>query len=59
MQENTLMIDDIFTIPEFHPEEMYFMPVMSEPNRKFPNAFFYASFHVRVNDIVDDGNLHR
>ena len=58
MQEYTLTIDDIFTIPEFHPEEMYFMPSMSKPDCKFPDAFFHTAFYVRVDDIVDECDLH-
>ena len=59
VQEHTLADENIFTVPEFHPEKMHLMPATGEPGCKFPYAFFHATFYVGVDNIVDKGDLHR
>jgi len=59
MQENTLSDNHIFTIPEFHTEEMHIMPAMGEPCCKFPDTFFHAAFNEGIDYIVNNGDFHR
>jgi len=58
VQEYTLTDENIFTLPEFHPEKMHVMPATAEPGCKFPYAFFHAAFYVGVDYIVDKRDLH-
>ena len=58
VQEHALTEENIFTIPEFHPEKMHIMPAMSEPDRKFPYAFFHTTFYVGIDDVSDECDLH-
>jgi hypothetical protein len=59
VQEHPLTDKIIFTVPEFHPEKMHLMPATSESDCKLPYTFFYATFYVRVDNIVDISDLHR
>jgi hypothetical protein len=59
VQEHALMDENIFTFPEFHPEEMYFMAPMSKTDCKFPDTFFHTAFYVGIDDVRDECDLHR
>jgi len=58
MKPDAFAEESVFTIPEFHAKKMYLMSATSEPGCKFPYTFFHPSFYVRIDDVVDKGDLH-
>ena len=58
MQVYPIPYEDVFAIPEFHAKKMDLMPTAGKSHSKFPDTFFHTAFYVRIDDIVNERDLH-
>ena len=59
VKPDTVTFDRAVAVPELHPEAMHIVSAAAQRDGKLPQVLLSASFHPRINSVVDEAYLHR